>query len=118
MALREVMTLAQAVQIKREVAMAVKKWGLQAQANYTPAQIMQALQVLHEVDDGQAQTMAAEQAKEITKLKRQLAVCLNREKLALKRTEKATKQVVNLQKAVRVIADVGEDHVVDEEEVT
>lgn len=69
------MTVDKAVEIVKQIADARKRWGKYAYPPYTQAELMDALVVLHE-----AGRFDAPSDEEITKLRRQLAACQNREK--------------------------------------
>lgn len=62
----------------RTVAAHKVKWGKQASPPYTLAQIMESLE--HVVADGGLDPENKTDAAELTKLRRQLAACTNREK--------------------------------------
>lgn len=75
------MTIDKAKSIVLEIATARKKWGKQANPPYSIHQIMDALVALS--DELQQPKEATEQlitAEDLTKLRRQLAACTNREK--------------------------------------
>lgn len=69
------MTVERAREIAAELARARKKWGKHASINVTQDQLYEAVTVL--VDAGNFEAPSAE---DITKLRRQLAACQNREK--------------------------------------
>lgn len=69
------MTVEDAVKIVTEVAIARTRWGKYAYPAYTQAHLMDALALLHK--EGR---FGAPSDEEITKLRRQLAACQNREK--------------------------------------
>lgn len=75
MAKLTVNTVEKALEIIAEVAEARKRWGKQASVNYTLDQLMDAIVVL--ADKGRFDGPSDD---EITKLRRQLAACQNREK--------------------------------------
>ena len=68
-----------AVSIAKEVAAARLKWGKQASPPYTMHQIMDAILVLESEGVLEPQP-AGPSPEEVTKLRRQLAACQNREK--------------------------------------
>jgi hypothetical protein len=67
-----------AVSIAKEVAAARLKWGKQASPPYTMHQIMDAVLVLEA--EGLLEQPIGPTPEEVTKLRRQLAACQNREK--------------------------------------
>lgn len=69
------MKLDRAHTIVRDVVIARKRWGRQADLPYTLEELMDALMLLHD-----AGNFDAPSAEEVTKLRRQLAACQNREK--------------------------------------
>lgn len=70
------MTLETAQQIVTRIAKARKRWGKLATPPYTDAQLYDALVLLEE--NGKFE--ACPDAEEVTKIRRQLAACTNREK--------------------------------------
>jgi hypothetical protein len=68
----------QAYKILRVVAQSKVKWGKQASPPYTMATIMEALELVSA--DGGLDPELKANAAEMTKLRRQLAACQNREK--------------------------------------
>lgn len=71
------MTLEQAHALVTDVVKHRKRWGKYAAAPYTQSQLYDALVLLH---DAGLIVQEAPSAEEITKLRRQLAACQNREK--------------------------------------
>lgn len=73
---KEKMTLDKASKIASNLAAATVKWGKHASVNYTESEIYDAVRVLND-----AVSRKTDSGKEeITKLRRQLAACQNREK--------------------------------------
>jgi hypothetical protein len=73
---KNTMNLPTALKVLKAVAVNRAKWGKQASPPYTMAQVMEALELAHN-----AELLEERVGKEeITKLKRQLAACTNREK--------------------------------------
>lgn len=71
------MTLEQAHALVTDVVKHRKRWGKYAAAPYTQSQLYDALVLLH---DAGLIVQEATPAEEVTKLRRQLAACQNREK--------------------------------------
>jgi hypothetical protein len=70
------MSLERAEEIAGTIAKAIDKWGRYAEVNYSKEQIYEAIGVLWKADSPDL----AKQREELTKLRRQLAACMNREK--------------------------------------
>lgn len=78
---RDIMSVEKAIAITKEVAKARIKWGKLASPPYTVPQIMDAIAAL--ANAGLLEAKPAEEGpspEEVTKLRRQLAACTNREK--------------------------------------
>lgn len=75
------MTLPQAHALVVDVVAHRKRWGKHAAPPYTQSQLYDALVLLH---DAGLIVQEATPAEEVTKLRRQLAACMNREKARLK----------------------------------
>lgn len=71
------MTIEQAIALVVDVVAHRKRWGKYANAPYTQSQLYDALVLLH---DAGLIAKDATPAEEVTKLRRQLAACQNREK--------------------------------------
>lgn len=68
------MPVKKAIEIAEAIASAYKKWGKHASVNYTQEQLYEAIGTLFENGN-----IDATPKEDVTKLRRQLAVCLNRE---------------------------------------
>lgn len=75
--MKALMDVARATEMVKQIASARKRWGRYAYPPYTQAELMDALVVLY--DAGRFDGPSDE---DITRLRRQLAACLNREKAA------------------------------------
>jgi nitrate reductase cytochrome c-type subunit len=116
MASKHSMTLEKAVALRDDVARARRKWGRQASVNYTQDDMLDALDVLAAADEEQRGVAAGLQKEELTKVKRQLAACQNREKAAAARKKpKRESQTLQLNYKKPPVID---EHVGEDEEVT
>lgn len=85
------MSLDKAHKVVKDVVTARRRWGRQASLPYSTEELMDALMLLSEAGNFDAPT-----AEEVTKLKRQLAACQNREKARLKRDVEPGQVMVGL----------------------